>query len=141
MAFGFGVRHTRNKPKEPDLIGVYRPNLKTKFLIERDTKSPATNCAIKLCADGRIEFINTETLIIGDRDANLHAVKMTSTNIIWKLEQYEGTWDIAWSYKDVSENGLVSGDGLRLVGGKPPYSIQIYNWQTGVPFYFVQEKN
>ena len=30
---------------------------------------------------------------------------------------------------------------LQLVGEKTPYKIQIYNWQTAVPFYFVQGTN
>lgn len=135
MAFGVGVCHTKNKPKESDLVGIYRPNLKTRFLIERQTKSPATNCAIKISGDGNIEFVNMTRWVTGPIPSDRSSIE--ATNGLWKLDQLEGAWCLTESQKIT--NGDMLGY-LSLVGERPPYSIQINNWRTGVPFYFVQEK-
>lgn len=138
MATGIGVRPTKNKPNESDLVGTYRPNLKTRLLIERDTKSPATNCFIKLGRDGKIEMVNIMRWVDED-GTNRGTLNLAATNATWKLEEYEKSWVINYNYYDT--NGIIHVMGyLPLVGEKPPYIIEISTWQTGVPFYFIQQK-
>src|SRR5882757_3251495 len=128
MADGFGVEHTKNRPKESDLVGIYRPNLKTRVLINQKTIPPATNCAIILHSDGKIEFVEVGRWIMGDGDTNLPPVNFSPTNATWKLE-YADHWHISWRYDHVS------GDGLSLIGERVPYSIKVDNWHTPAPFY------
>ncbi len=68
-------------------------------------------------------------------ETNIAGVRLVSTKGSWHLEKVGKYWQIVWEYQNVTDYGL------RLVREKPPYEIQIYNWQTGVPFYFVQYRD
>ena len=134
---GFGVSYTKNEPKESDLVGVYKPDLKTQMLISKENGFSTTNNEIKLDADGKIELINLMHWL-EDGDTNMAGGRLVSTNGSWHLEKLDKGWGIVSEYK-LSDGSMTIY--LQLVGGKPPYEIQIYNWQTGVPFYFVQGTN
>jgi len=121
------------------LVGIYRPNFKTRFLIERKTKSPATNCTIELFADGKLKFSNMARWLAGP-DTNPDHESIDSKIGSWNLKESNGRWSLMWHQRMVLHDGNVL-SWLPLVGEKPPYSIQINNWQTGVPFYFVQAKD
>lgn len=137
LFMGFGVCYTKNEPKKSDLIGVYKPDLITRMLISKQSDSPATNSEIKLGADGKIELIHMMHWL-GDGDTNMAGERLVSTNGTWHLEKLDKGWGIVSEYTQSDGSMTIY---LQLVGEKTPYKIQIYNWQTAVPFYFVQGTN
>jgi len=96
------------------------------------------NGAIRIAADNQIALTNVWRWL-GDGDTNnteILGVNLSSGT--WHLEKSDPGWYIVSEYK--KENGHMT-IYLRLVGETPPYEIQIYNWQTGAPYYFEQGTN
>jgi hypothetical protein len=131
---GFWVSYTKNEPKESNLVGVYKPDLMTRILISKESDFPATNSEIKLDADGKIELINVMGWLT-ENETNMAGARLVSTNGNWHLQKVGKYWQIVLEPENVTDYGL------RLVGEKPAYKIQIYNWKTSVPFYFTQDTN
>jgi hypothetical protein len=135
------VPYTRNEPKESDLIGVYRPNPKTQKLIEEEGAAFATNCAIQVEAKNKIELINILPWLT-EGDTNMLREASNSTNGVWYLEKSDNGWVIVSEYEQHDGSISIS---FELTGEKPPYSIRICTWHTGIPFYtpcyFVQGAN
>jgi len=134
---GLGVRYTKNEPKESDLVGVYRPDLLTRFLIKEQSNSPAMNREIKLSADGEIELVNVLEWLNGGK-TNIEGRTLLSTNGTWRVEKYKNNWVIISKYGEQNESMT---DYFELVGEKPPYKIQVFNWHTSAPYFFVQSRD
>jgi hypothetical protein len=135
---GNKFRYTENRPQESDLIGVYRPNLITRMLIKETGGSTFTNGAINIAIRNKIALDNVWHWL-NDGDINNKEISgVDLSNGIWKLEIAGSRWQISAYYQLTNGAMTIS---LPLAGQKPPYSIVIDDWQTGVPFYFVQGTN
>jgi hypothetical protein len=129
------VPYTRSKPVESDLAGIYRPDFKRHALFLMGSHFPPANSEIKVEAGGKIELINVFNWL---RQGDTNTFESVSTNGSWHLEKYKDRWLVISEYKQQDGNVTIYFD---LIGKEPPYSIRIYTWQTGTPFYFVQGKD
>ena len=111
------IHFTKNKPKESDLFGTYKPDAKTQKLILNEGGYPSANCQIKVNVDGKIELINMPDW--WENGFGESHKKLISTNGMWKMENAQNRWGISWKSDNVIH-------GVNLIGQKPPYKIHIY---------------
>ena len=137
---GLGVHYTRNEPKESDVVGVYRPDLKTRILISWDSDVPATNCEIKLNAAGKIELIGVMIWLTED-ETNIAGVRLVSTKGSWHLERVGKYWQIVWGIKMLPITVFAWFEKSRLtksrfITGKPVFRFILCETgiDTGFPF-------
>lgn len=97
-----------------------------------------TNGAIELTAGNKIALANVWRWLDDGEANNKDILGVDLSNGVWELKKSYSCWQIFASYKLTNGNMTVI---LPLAGEKPPYSIVIDNWQTGVPFCFVQSTN
>jgi len=133
-SFSEKSQFTRNKPKDSDLFGIYKPDAKTQKLIVKQNDYPTATNQIILCSDGRILFID---MLDWWKDAAGYHKQLASGNGIW-----EGSLDLdgkCWQIVSYPENFFHVP--LHLVGQKPPYKIVLYDPDREQFMFFENTKN